>query len=59
MLQYLQATQMLMFLIQCPTDASLDISQGAVYEKLPQTPRRCTDMLVKIDYIHQGFPAGK
>ena len=43
------------FLIQCPVGASLDISRGAVYEKLPQAPQRCTDMLVEIDYIHQGF----
>ena len=31
------------------------ISRGVVYEKLPQAPRRCTDMLVEIDYIHQCF----
>ena len=54
-LQYLQAMQMPFFLIQCPIDASLDISRGAVYEKLIQATRRFTDMLAEIDYIHQGF----
>ena len=44
------------FLIQCPIDTSLDTYRGVVYEKLSQAPRRCTDMLVEIDYIHQGFP---
>ena len=47
--------QMPFFLIQCPIDASLDISRGAVYEKLIQATRRFTDMLAEIDYIHQGF----
>ena len=55
MLQYLQAMQMLFFLIQCPINGSLDISRGVVYQKLPQAPWRCTDMLVEIDYIRQGF----
>ena len=55
MLQYLQAMQMLFFLIQCPINGSLDISRGVVYQKLPQAPQRYTDMLVEIDYIHQGF----
>ena len=53
MLQYLQAMQMPF--IQCPIDASLDISRGVVYEKLLQAPPRCADMLVEVDYIHQGF----
>ena len=55
MLQYLQAMQILFFLIQCPIDASLDTSRGEVYEKLPQARPQCTDILVEIDYIHQDF----
>ena len=49
MLQYLQAMQMLFFLIQCLIDVSLDIYRGVIYEKLPQALRRCTGMLVETD----------
>lgn len=45
---------LLFFLIQCLIDTNLDISQSVVYEKLPQAPRRCTHMLVEIDYILQS-----
>ena len=41
MLQYLQAMQMPLFLIQCPIDTILDISRGVIYEKLPQARQRC------------------
>ena len=46
---------MLFFLIQCPIVTSLDISWGVIYEKLLQVSLTCTDMLVEIDYIYQGF----
>ena len=51
--------QIFFFLIQCSVDATLDTSRGAVYDKLPQALRRCTDMLVEIDYIQEGFLLNK
>ena len=56
MLQSLQVMQILFFLIQCPIDASLDISWDVI---LPQAPRQCMDMLVETDYIRQGFLANE
>ena len=58
-LQYLQAMQMSFLLIQCLIDAIWDISRGAVYEKLPQASWQCTDVLVEIDFIPQGFLPNK
>ena len=58
-LKYLQAIQMSFLLIQCLIDAIWDISQGVVYEKLPQASWQSTDVLVEIDFIPQGFLPNK